>query len=77
MTLISTNSSPEVRPTLWGDFDTCVGKTAVDILYRKYRIAHDEVLDVLVYGSSGAFKVKVYKPLNTTLFGKAVYRNEI
>ena len=36
-----------------------LAKTAVDILYREYRIAHDEVLDVLVYGSSGAFKVKV------------------
>ena len=47
-------------------------KTVVDILYREYRIVHDEVLDVLVYGSSGAFKVKV-----KTLFGKAVYRNEI
>ena len=32
-----------------------LAKTAVDILYREYRIAHD----VLVYGSSGAFKVKV------------------
>ena len=36
-----------------------LAKTAVDTLYREYRIAHDEVLDVLVYGSSGAFKVKV------------------
>jgi len=36
-----------------------LAKTAVDILCREYRIAHDEVLDVLVYGSSGAFKVKV------------------
>ena len=36
-----------------------LAKTAADILYREYRIAHDEVLDVLVYGSSGAFKVKV------------------
>ena len=35
-----------------------LAKTAA-ILYREYRIAHDEVLDVLVYGSSGAFKVKV------------------
>jgi len=53
--------------------DTVLAKTAVDILYREYRIALDEVLDVLVYGSSSAFKVKVYKPPNTTLFGKAVY----
>ena len=30
-----------------------------DILYREYRIARDEVLAVFVYGSSGAFKVKV------------------
>ena len=30
-----------------------------DILYREYRIARDEVLAVFVYGSSGAFNVKV------------------
>jgi len=35
-----------------------LAKTAADILYREYRIAHDEVLGVLVYDSSGASKLK-------------------
>ena len=36
-----------------------LAKTAVDILHREYKIVHDEVIDVFVYGSCGAFKDKV------------------